>query len=445
MQKAECRMQPEEQRDRIQTERCHSVCRFPSSACRLLPFRYRWLMACAGCLGLLVAGDVAVAAEYEVVVTQHDGTPRAGRLQNWSVESLELQQESTETLAIDDVALVEFPGHPVRWAAGSWVALTTGDRYAVTSPKIVQEQLTAAWTRAPLRPELTIPLEYVVGLLFDVPPDRRLAFQRFARLRAAASGQDAVGLLSGDDLHGQLVSIAGGLVEFEAAIGTTKLDQSRLRWVALDSELAAVPDRPERYAVVLLTDGSRCTARRVTPKPDESVLVSPVVGEPFSVALHELLSVSLFTPRRLPLSLRTPQAVTYTPYLSGRAEPQFDGNTRGLPLVLQGRESATGLGMTSRMRVEYKLEPGDVGFWSRVGIDDAAHPDGVVRFRVLVDGEPAWSSGDVDAQAGRVTVPTVDLTGHRTLTLEADFGPRGDIGALANWSDAVILRAANDR
>jgi NPCBM/NEW2 domain len=318
--------------------------------------------------------------------------------------------------------------------------LTTGDRIAVSSPRIADETFQGAWQRAPLRPEIKIPLEFVAGVLREVPPARSRLNDQLAQLSRAETGHDTLVFLTGDDLQGQLSGLDGGLVDFEAAIGRSRLDLRRLRTIALDPSLAAVPEKPAQYWIVQLTDGSRVTATDVVPRDDGTVRVQPVSGDPFFAVFHELTRLTRFSDQLVPLSSRTPTAVDYQPFFAGTAAPQTDRSLRRTPLMMRQCEFPTGIGMTSRMSVTYPVLPGDQSFRASVGIDDSAREQGSVRFELLLDDVAVWSSKEVDGHAEPLPTPLIELAGHQSLTLRVDFGRNGDIGDIANWCDAVVLR-----
>ncbi len=410
--------------------------RFPRwQLCRLIP-----------ALVLLLAGSATVAANGVttlVEVTALDGTQHTGQLGPWTPEQLSLVNPETgaeQTFAPSRMAVMEFPGNPERLAAGAWVVLTNGDRIAVSSPRIAEETFQAAWQRAPLRPEIRIPLECVAGILQEVSPARSRLNEQLAELTRAETGHDTLAFLTGDDLQGQLNGLDGGLVDFEAAIGQSRLDLRRLRTIALDPSLATIPDKPAHYWIVQLTDGSRVTAADVVPRDDGTVRIQPVAGDPFFAVFHELVRLTRFSDQLVPLSARTPRSVDYQPFLGGKAALQTDRSLRRTPLMIRQREFPTGIGMTSRMSVTYQILPGDQSFRASVGIDDSAREQGAARFELLLDDVAVWSSNDVDGHAEPLPTPLIELAGHQSLTLRVDFGRNGDVGDIANWCDAVVLR-----
>lgn len=391
-----------------------------------------------------VVAVTATGAETTVQVVTRQGTEFEGVIAAWTAERLDIVGQSLHQLSTSELVALRFPQHRVQPAAGEYVVLTQGDRLAISALKIADEQLTATWRRAPLRPTLKIPLERVTGVLFDVPPAPREIFAQLGAVSGAPPGADRLRFLTGDELAGQLETVEGGLVTFRAALGATSLDQRRLRRLTLDPELADQSSPPESHWILLLTDGSRCTVRNVTPRDDFSLWVEPLVGVPFLVPWHELAAVNRFAADVLPLTRRRPTAASRVEFLDSGTEPvaawQANRNWQRQPFLLAGREYSTGLGVTSQTTLTYTIEPGDVAFRAVVGIDDLAGSQGSATFHILVDDREAWSSPELFSGQTPIVTPVVELQGKQSFSLKVDFGSRGDLGALANWCDALLIR-----
>jgi alpha-galactosidase len=110
----------------------------------------------------------------------------------------------------------------------------------------------------------------------------------------------------------------------------------------------------------------------------------------------------------------------------------------GKPITIGGVTYQKGLGVSATSFIVYKLNGVCSTFTAEVGIDaEAPMSAGSIRFRVLVDGDPAFVS-----QAKRVGQPaehvSVDVTGAAMLALYADDD--GDNYKLhADWADARIF------
>ncbi len=397
-------------------------------------------------------GRPVTAADVFVDITLRRGETHSGRIIEWTSESVKLLGDELRTLLMSEVAAIDFPAQPLQFTAAAYVVQGHGDRYAIASPRSADEQLSASWANAPLRPRLSLPLETVSGILFDLPPARMVLYEQLARLSHAPRGQDTVRFLTGDDLAGELIGMDGGLIEFDAPLGLTKLDQRRLRSLALDPDLAVATELPAARWVALLRDGSRTTVKRIMPRDDATLHLTPLTGDGFFVPWHAVSRLCQFTPELQPLSRRRPAQIDHTPFLQETAASKLDGNSvrnanitqdvniARQPLSLRGREYVTGVGMTSRTAATYAIEPEDEAFRAIVGIDDFAGELGSATFHIDVDGVNLWSSPEVDRSRGPLATPVVELRGHQQFTLRVDFGPAGDIADIADWCDAIVLR-----
>ncbi|HUQ69335.1 MAG TPA: NPCBM/NEW2 domain-containing protein [Planctomycetaceae bacterium] len=381
------------------------------------------------------------AAEAWVDVTTLAGERVAGSLKSWEATRLVVEGETAREVPMAEVLSIRFPRHVRRLATGRCVVLVNGDRFAADPVRSRDEQLTATWTHAPLRPELSFPLEHVAALVFAAPPGPAEFGDTLAALHRAASGIDTVRLIAGDNLTGEFQQLDGGLLELKAAVGSLKLDRSRVRWLALDPELGSFPKPASTHWIAFLTDGSRITATDCQPRTDFTVQLSLAGGRLVAIPRHEISRLQRISKQSIPLSERAPKEVKQQPYLSGQQELVRDRSAGGSPLFVRSEEFALGLGMRSRMSASYDIGSNDRWFQSGVAIDDAAGGRGSARFRIELDGIEAWASGEVTGHSELIATPRIDLTGHRVLTLSVEFGERGDVGDLADWCDPLLIRS----
>lgn len=399
----------------------------------------------SACLSVIVAivsglGSTASAAETLAEIVTLTNERVAGTIRAWTPDRITLSADVPRDVATTDLVSIRFPKHPRRLSVGPCVVLINGDRFAVTPGRTRDEQLSATWTQAPLRPEAVFPLEHVAAVLFTTTPGHVEALGTLAEFGRIRSGHDTVRLVAGDRLTGEFEQLDLGFLEIAAPVGPLKLDRSGVQWLALDPDLAApLPVKPDRW-IAFLTDGSRITATQCVPRPDLTVELVPLVGGKVTVPWHEIARLQRITPRIVPLSERKPVDVQYVPYLSGQQALMRDRSAVGSPLMMRGEEFATGLGMRSLMRVTYAVEPGDQWFFSQTGLDDAARGLGSCRFRIELDESEVWASGEMTGLSEPLRTPRIDVQSRQRLTLVVDFGDRGDVGDLADWADATLLR-----
>ena len=386
---------------------------------------------------IALISSAAFAADPQVEVLTRSGAKFAGTLSRWSADGLVVNGGGVRT---SDVWTLRFPDHIVRPVEGDWLVLANGDRIPVSVRRARDDTVEADWTNAPLRPAWNGPLESVSAFVYQLPAAPRLRRQWLAAIEKVPSGADHMQFVTGDRLSGEFTQLDGLALTVKAAFGPTQLDRQRVRWLRLDRELQSFPEVSDPWWCAWLTDGSRITATDCRPGDNLDVTIELPIGGAITVAQHEIVKLQRFDERIAPLSRRTPKSTTYTPYLSGERAVRVDRNVLGGPLVVRGEEFAVGLGMASRMSVTYPLEPGDREFRAFVGIDDAAEGRGSVRFRIHIDGRVVWESDEVTGAMPLVTCPPASLSSAKELTVEVDFGQFGDVGDIANWCDAVIVR-----
>jgi hypothetical protein len=118
-----------------------------------------------------------------------------------------------------------------------------------------------------------------------------------------------------------------------------------------------------------------------------------------------------------------------------------DGSVDNRDLRLGGSTYDKGLGLHSRSRVTYNLAGAYRRFESLVGIDDEAGRVGGARVRILTDGKPLDLGPGTELTPGTgPLVVGVSVAGVKELTLEVDFGKRGDVQGRVNWCDARLVK-----
>jgi hypothetical protein len=249
-------------------------------------------------------------------------------------------------------------------------------------------------------------------------------------------------------ITGVIGAITPAGVEIEdPALGklTVPWDQvERVRVAPLDPP----PPLPEGVvpALAATDDGSRFRGALRALDAGRLEIESTILG---TIAIPEVhrTTLELLLDRVVYLSDREPKRVEeglpFSEYFPWRW--QRDRNVLGGPLRI-GRETyRKGIGVHAQSSLTFAIEPGDLVFRADVGIDVIGrpiedHPEaGSVRFVVLLDGEEAWRSADVDWSSPPVPVE-VPLAGRSELTLLVEMGLGLHVLDRADWGDARILR-----
>lgn len=212
---------------------------------------------------------------------------------------------------------------------------------------------------------------------------------------------------------------------------------ARQRIAALS--MAAMMDPPDRtgHCLLELTDGSTVWGDVQRLKNDKlALLVFPDVSLEIPWSNVRQLNVRserlVYASDLEPVTVRQKALVTHPwPY-------QRDKNVMGRPLTLDGKEYDKGLGTHAMCSITYDVGDNYTTFAATIGIDDAAGDMGDCTFLVLGDNEQLFSQR-VTAKDKPLEI-TIDVRGHRRITLQVDAGENLDIGDNANWCDARFLQ-----
>ena len=120
-----------------------------------------------------------------------------------------------------------------------------------------------------------------------------------------------------------------------------------------------------------------------------------------------------------------------------------DVSVKGLPITLNGKVYAKGIGTHAVSNITYNLAGAYSTFVSDVGVDDAVNGKGTgtVIFQVIGDGVVLYNSGPITNGRAPVSI-NISVAGVQTLTLFAN-AVNGNIDyAHADWAGARLLPAS---
>ena len=386
--------------------------------------------------------STAVGAE-SVTVTDIAGAKKTGTLKSWTPETLVVESSGDISIPRRNLRAVTFERASLKVPQReSTIWLSNGDRISARAVTAADDVLTISWPIV-LEPALgKIPLEQIAAMIFEWPVDLAERLRLIADLQTLPAGSDLVLLTNNDRSLGEFERLDAALVELKVGANRLKLDRSRIRAIRFNPELTNRGARAERRMIVTMIDGSQLAVTSIELVDDKFVMQSPGLGK-LTIAASSFVACELYGDRLVPISDYEPAKVEFTPYFSADWPLIRTANVRRGPLKLRGTEFLTGLGMHSRTAVTYNLTGREQEFRAIVGIDDLAQGNGSALFAVDVDGQRAWTSQELTGRSGAVTVPTIDLRGHKQLTLSVDYGELGDVSDYADWCDAVLIMDPN--
>ena len=120
-----------------------------------------------------------------------------------------------------------------------------------------------------------------------------------------------------------------------------------------------------------------------------------------------------------------------------------NGSGDGLPISVNGRLYATGLGVHANSDIRYNLGKACTAFKSDIGVDDDGHGHATASmvFQVWADGIKRYDSGLIVRSSATKTV-NVDLTGATDLALIVTDGGNGVASDHGVWAGAEITCGA---
>ena len=286
--------------------------------------------------------------------------------------------------------------------------------------------------------DISVPLDSVLGLIFDSPSDPGTADALIARVRTEARDSELVWLTNGDKLPGLFAGLDDKKLSFQPATG--KLELPRPGVVALGFAQGQVSyRRPEGpFFELTLVDGSRLGVTGTRLERGQVVATTRFKSD-VRLPIGELALVHAMNGAVAYLSDREPNGAIYEPYIGPTRAYRRNATVSGEVLRMGGRAFDRGLGTQSRTLLVYKLEPGSKRFQAQVALDDRAGPLGNVVFKVRVDSAMRYESPPM-ASGEPAKVVDVDLTGAKVLILMTEFGERGDVQDHADWIEARIIR-----
>lgn len=410
----------------------------PSLAVRLITMMFAVIV-------LAGFGNETGIAQVKVRIETVSAEPVIGRLARLTDLQLELLSESGGKQTIDvrnvlAVTATDFDGVSVPPISKTpWLLLSTGDRLRMTPLVVDDESIVASWHSFSLLPPVTLPLELCRGILMSVPASAAEQGRSFWQLLNHQEEVDLITLGNGDRIEGEFVSLQNEHFTLDTSIGEVRTSASQTRSLVFNPDLVSLPETPDAFVAMVLSDGSTLRLRSISSDGD-LLIVESIGGFELSLPVTTLRTLRFYDTSRVDLTKLTPTETKVVSYLTMTRPPKVNRNVIGGFLSLGGRLVPSGFGVVSGTTQTWPLDGGFKEFRATVGIDDAAQGAGSVVFKVLVDGAVVWESDQLTGKSAPIEIPPVDLSGANQLSLVVENADRGNVLDYANWCEPVLIR-----
>ncbi len=163
---------------------------------------------------------------------------------------------------------------------------------------------------------------------------------------------------------------------------------------------------------------------------------------PLRIPLDEISQVQVMGGKVQYLSQLTPVKVKEQTILAPPQPYQMDRNCQRDSLSIAGRRYPWGIGVHANSELTFLLNGQFQEFRSDIGIDTRMRDRGSVIFEVIADGKTLYTSPLVRGSDPTPRSVSVPVKGVKHLTLKVSCGDDLDLGDVANWGSARVLKFA---
>lgn len=275
---------------------------------------------------------------------------------------------------------------------------------------------------------------YARGTGQQKEPTAKVARLMLARVSVAdlakiPTGHTGVLLASGDFYEGTVRGIDQQTVTVDSLLfGLTKFASGRQVTAVI---LADVKTADSNW-IVRLRDGSVILADAIRVDGNHLVVENRTQGA-MPVVAAELVEVTAGAARLRPLWKLRPDKIDP----SGVDKLLIDSTPMGAGLSLFGHHVEHGMTQAAGCSATWTLAGRYRAFLASAGVPEGLVPGSAVKFIVLVDGRPAYTSPPRTSVDDPVDI-VVDLQGAQSMVLRIESDRPMELGAVGAWGDPVL-------
>jgi hypothetical protein len=163
-------------------------------------------------------------------------------------------------------------------------------------------------------------------------------------------------------------------------------------------------------------------------------------GKALAIRVEEIVAVEVLNGQAIYLSQLVPSEVKEKTILTPPQRFRMNLNCQGNPLSVNGDLFAWGIGVHANSSLTFDVAGNWSKFESVIGIDDQAGKGGSVTFQVLGDGKELHKSAVLRGAAPTPSFVALSIKGVQKLTLIVNATEDLDLGDLADWAGARLVR-----
>ena len=391
--------------------------------------------------------SAALLVSTEVQVNLLQGDPVAGNISALNSQEITLTDKSGDTQhALDQLQSIVFT-HPAAPAkdATTLITLHGGSRFHAKSITLTGDKCTVVIGNAQ---SFICRADSVRDIQFKSLTDE--ALQQYKQIITAESAEDIliVQRQSGaiDQLEGIVEAIDGEFVTFNFGGDKIPVEITKLAGIRLVDPV----NKDTAKSLCRLTDTLNNVwqvSQLELKLEDQQLQAKTCTGESLTLKLSELSRLDFASNNILYLSDITPEAVEWTPFLSGNLirkrlskvyEPRMDISVDGTPLMVGTESYSKGISIHSRTVMSLRLPDTYSKLQMDIGIDPSMNGRGHVELTILGDNKQLFQ--DFVTGSDKPRTLDVNIAGVRRITIKVDYGKNLDIGDQLNMGNARVLK-----